>query len=270
MKRFSAIFLAVLLLGCEKITPKPEEENPKPKTCELQEQILDFPGDPKQEGARQMYFKKEYYDDGKPKSLYAIIQGAFGQIDTLEYNFTHSINKIDIILYARGFVSFYNPYPPDTSYFTAYFDPQSSYVTKIGDDPFVYDDNGVLTEAAFNTLEYDNHRNVIFLKAKGVLYPEDAGGIKYVYDLTKNAGKNDLYPPAGLMFGRNYCLAEIMGWIPPLFHNPRTREFLYFGGDYLVSDIFIKEHTYNTDSLLTSFRYDGMTVHNKWKCWDDK
>ena len=92
---------------------------------------------------------------------------------------------------------------------------------------------------------------------KAILFIGTHAGLQYEYDYNRKAGKNDLYRPAGLIFGRNYCLAEIMGWIPAMCKNIRTKEIVNFGGtdfDYIVATNQITDHTYNSDSFLTSFK----------------
>ncbi len=268
MKKLLLPLFVFLMVGCHKVEQYLEQKEPAPKICNVREQSLIFPGDPSEPGATQMYFNKTYYPDGSPKTLYAIIQGNFGQIDTLDYYFIHSTNRVDIRLYARGLENFDNPYAPDTLNFTASFDPASGYVIAIGEDEYSYVE-GKLMQAGQHTLEYDPQGNLIYLKQMGAVNTEDYAGLQYEYDYSLKAGKNDLYKPAGLMFGRNYCLAEIMGWAPSVCKNVRTKEILHFAPDYIVAEYPFEDHVYNADSLLTSFKYNGMLINNKWECRDN-
>ncbi len=271
MKKGLFYCLLLILTGCHKLERYLGHKEPEQKECSISEHSLLFLGDAYSPRDTLTHFKKTYYPDGRPEKLYAVLRGNFGQIDTLEYYFTHAANRVDIRLYAHGEENYNNPYPPDTTSFSAAFDPSSGYVTQIGDDKFIYE-NGKLIQAANHLLEYDSHGNLIFVGQLAAINPDNTAGLYYEYDSTRKAGKNDFYKPAGLMFLRNYCLAEIMGWLPPMAQHIRTKEVLYLGkGDKPENDVIgqtylFENHQYNADSVLTSVAFNGLETHSSFNC----
>src|SRR5690606_37955806 len=100
-----------------------------------------------------------------------------------------------------------------------------------------------LIQAVNHLMDYDSHGNLIFVRQLAAINSDNTAGLYYEYDSTRKAGKNDFYKPAGLMFQRNYCLAEIMGWLPPRAQHVRTKEVLYLGKGNKPEDDVIS-HTY--------------------------
>lgn len=116
--------------------------------------------------------------------------------------------------------------------------------------------NGILTSIDFPfdpspfshaSLEYDNHGNLVKISRGD---EQDNSTVTYEYDFSKSA-RTQFYTSSS-----PYHLYEIMGWIPVMPKNLRTRHSNFIrnaGQDVLVNSITYSNHSVNTLGVLQSF-----------------
>ena len=260
MKLFLSILIAVSFTSCNRLDIFLSKENNR-KPCDVAKQELLYSSD-----SMTVTFHKTY-SNGKVKTLYAILPGAFGAIDTLEYTFTYLGNNIAIKEKAKGLRSYVNPYEPTEAYFKAYFNPDG-FVTKIGDEEFKYA-SGRLVKAAGYSLTYDNNRNLEQIRNFETPTFAISYSLGYEYDLAIQAKGTEFFNIVGVNFGRNFCLSYIMGWIPTLSKNTRKREILKLGNsesETIVQEFDYSDFKYNGLGQLLSFKRNNETVKNYWQC----
>lgn len=260
--------LFILFTGCEKEETLMEDE---PPSCSVSEVVAPpVPGFDYFSG-----FKKEYYPDGRVKTLRTrrnLFSNGFS-VDSLRYEFRYDDNLIQVVTFAQLFVGTTVPGNPDLL-----LEPNSS-MWRLPFQIVLDEETGNALSAQYATFEYDNNRlvSVTSQGKKTVLEYDSKGnvtkvpGARYEYDVSKAATHQLYFSTSNEMF----FLAEILGLIPVTSPHLRTKCTMIStpddaGIETIIGSVDISNHKLNGDGLLISYEINSGsgagTAENVWIC----
>lgn len=270
MKPLTFLFvLFILSISCEK-EDVVVEKNPLLK-CSVSEASTP----PVLKGDYFGGFKKEYYPDGKVKTL-RTRRNLFSSslsVDSMRYELRYDSNLIHVTAVYEFFMGTINPDGPDLDLepvtnswyfpFEIVLDEKTGNALSAGNATFQYEGNrlvSVVSSGKKTVLEYDSKGNITKVP-----------GARYEYDAEKTAEQQLYFFGADEMFS----LVEMLGLIPITSHNLRIKytALSYYGDSDIESPLGsarILNHKLNEDGLLISYDVDNgtepKTVYNSWQC----